>query len=133
VAALNIDAGAVATNVDAGAQPAEMPPRDDAVGGDDDGTVADTGPSGTPPPKRRRQARIKQPAAVGEGFLVVRARPWARVSVDGLGLGTTPLPALPLPAGKHRLKLEHDGIVKIQSIDVADQKTTTIQVDMREP
>jgi serine/threonine protein kinase len=133
VAALNIDAGAAAASEDAGAQLAEMPPGDDAVGGDDDDTVADAGPSGTQPPKRRRPVRIKQPAAVGEGFLVVRARPWARVSVDGLGLGTTPLPALPLPAGKHRLKLEHDGIVKIQSIDVAPQKTTTIQVDMREP
>lgn len=127
LADLNVDGGAVAPSDDAGAQLAEMPPGDDGV--DDDDTAADAGPA----PKRRRPARIKQSAAVGEGFLVVRARPWARVSVDGLGLGTTPLPALPLPAGKHRLKLEHDGIVKIQSIDVAPQKTTTIQVDMREP
>lgn len=138
-APLNADAGTVAQDDDAGAQLGEMPPGDDTVdggggdGSDDDVVVADAGPSGTPPSKRRRPARIKQPAAVGEGFLVVRARPWARVSVDGLGLGTTPLPALPLPAGKHRLKLEHDGIVKLQTIDVAPQKTTTIQVDMRAP
>ena len=83
-------------------------------------------------PRRRRPPRIRAPVAVGEGFLVVQARPWAKIAVDSLGIGTTPLPALPLPAGLHRVRLEHNGIVKFQTVEVEAQKTTTIQIDMRE-
>ena len=83
-------------------------------------------------PRRRRPPRIRAPVAVGEGFLVVQARPWAKIAVDTLGIGTTPLPALPLPAGRHRVRLEHNGIVKFQTVEVEAQKTTTIQIDMRE-
>jgi serine/threonine-protein kinase len=81
--------------------------------------------------RRRRPTRVR-PGAVGEGFLVVQARPWAKIAVDNLGIGTTPLPALPLPAGRHRVRLEHQGIVKFQVVDVEAHKTTTIQIDMRE-
>jgi hypothetical protein len=96
----------------------ELPP------GDVDGSVER--------PRRRRPSRLRAPVAVGEGFLVVQARPWARIAVDGLGIGTTPLPALPLPAGHHRVRLEHNGNVKFQTVEVEAQKTTTIQIDMRE-
>jgi serine/threonine-protein kinase len=134
------DAG-VAAAVDAGAEDAvDLPAGDDSDVDDDntvDGGVADAVEDDIVdapqrPRHRRRPPRVKQPPAVGEGFLVVRARPWAKVFIDGLGLGTTPLPALPLPSGKHRLKLEHEGIVKYHVVTVEAGKTATVQIDMRE-
>ncbi len=122
-----VDAGS--DDVDAGSDGAADLPE-----GDDDAVSDDDGDAGTQarPKHRRRPPRVKQPAAVGEGFLVVRARPWAKVFIDGLGLGTTPLPATPLPSGKHRLKLEHEGIVKYHVVTVEPGKTATVQIDMRE-
>jgi len=110
-----VDAGVVA---DAGTD--ELPSGEDL---DDD-------PPNTPPNKRKKKPK---PQPQGEGHLVIRVRPWARVTIDGLGIGTTPLPALPIGAGKHRLRLEHQGVVKFMSVEVTANKTTTVQVDMREP
>lgn len=132
-----VDAGSAARS-DAGASDVEdadaggeLPEGDidEAVDEVEDGGVAS---SSQRPRRRRPPPRLRSPAATGEGFLVVQARPWARVAIDGLGVGPTPLPAMPLPAGKHRVKLEHDGVVKFQTVDIEPQKTTTIQVDMRE-
>jgi eukaryotic-like serine/threonine-protein kinase len=156
VASAVVDAGAVAVVVDAGAAVAvgavdagvvvaavvdagsvePMPVGSDADAGTElpDGDVEASEPDGgvDPRPRRRRPPRLRSPSAVGEGFLVVQARPWAKVAIDNLGIGTTPLPALPLPAGRHRVRLEHQGIVKFQVVEVEAHKTTTIQVDMRE-
>ena len=89
----------------------------------------------------RRPARRKPPVkavkavkpARGKGFLVVRARPWAKVTVDNVVAGTTPLPALSLKAGRHRVRLEHEGIIKNRVVEIVANTTATVQVDMREP
>jgi len=48
-------------------------------------------------------------AQVAHGYLRVDAAPWARISVDGREVGTTPLAApLELVEGKHALVFEHD-------------------------
>jgi serine/threonine protein kinase len=47
------------------------------------------------------------PAPVAEGALLVVARPWADVSVDGVPRGQTPLARIPLPAGPHAVLLTH--------------------------
>jgi serine/threonine-protein kinase len=121
----SVDAGSVeAGSVEAGGVDAGVDAIVDLPPGDVDGSVER--------PRRRRPPRIRAPVAVGEGFLVVQARPWAKIAIDSLGIGTTPLPALPLPAGRHRVRLEHNGIVKFQVVEVEAQRTTTIQIDMRE-
>ncbi len=56
------------------------------------------------PPPAAARARTK-PVAVGTGFLSIDARPWASVFVDGTKVGDTPLAALPVEAGRHRVKL----------------------------
>ena len=43
--------------------------------------------------------------SVRMGHLELRIRPFAQVFIDGRPVGETPLPALQLPAGKHRLRL----------------------------
>jgi len=149
-----VDAGAVAavadagTTADGGLAPAVgivdagsaegLPPGADSdagtelPAGDVEEPHDDPVDGGVERSRRRRPPRLRAPGAVGEGFLVVQARPWAKIAIDNLGIGTTPLPALPLPAGRHRVRLEHQGIVKFQVVEVEAQKTTTIQVDMRE-
>jgi serine/threonine-protein kinase len=47
------------------------------------------------------------PTPVAEGALLVVARPWADVSVDGVPRGQTPLGRIPLPAGPHAVLLTH--------------------------
>ncbi len=44
---------------------------------------------------------------MADGALLVVARPWADVSVDGVPRGQTPLARIPLPAGPHAVLLTH--------------------------
>lgn len=58
--------------------------------------------------------------STGPGFLRVDARPWAKISVDGVLVGYTPLAEpLELPQGKHTIRFEHDWFVPYdRTIDV---------------
>ena len=47
------------------------------------------------------------PTPAAEGALLVVARPWADVSVDGVPRGQTPLARIPLPPGAHAVLLNH--------------------------
>ena len=88
-----------------------------------------------PAPRSTPRKRPKTPKAkaMANGFVLVKAKPWAKVSIDGIAEGTTPMPALPVSVGRHRVRLEHEKVVKTRVIDVVANKTTTIQIDMREP
>ncbi len=51
----------------------------------------------------------------GRGFIVVRALPWARVSIDGESLGVTPLAKpIEIADGDHVVRFEHDWFVPIE-------------------
>jgi serine/threonine-protein kinase len=72
-----------------------------------------TQPSQAPAPQ---PAAPSQPAVVtpapfrapeADGALLVVARPWADVSVDGVPRGQTPLGRIPLPPGPHAVLLTH--------------------------
>jgi serine/threonine-protein kinase len=47
------------------------------------------------------------PTPEADGALLVVARPWADVSVDGVPRGQTPLARIPLPPGPHAVLLTH--------------------------
>jgi len=47
------------------------------------------------------------PTTAPDGWLLVVARPWADVSVDGIPRGQTPLARIPLPPGPHAVLLTH--------------------------
>jgi hypothetical protein len=60
-------------------------------------------PEPTPPP-------TTAPAGVtatGAGWLQLGVTPWADVSIDGVIVGQTPMPRIPLPAGVHDVLLSH--------------------------
>ena len=139
-AGIEIDAG---IELDAGI---EIDAADTVVPGDagvaaTETVAADNDVDTTGKEQVRRPARRKPPVkavkavkpARGKGFLVVRARPWAKVTVDNVVAGTTPLPALSLKAGRHRVRLEHEGIIKNRVVEIVANTTATVQVDMREP
>jgi serine/threonine-protein kinase len=50
---------------------------------------------------------LPTPTAEADGALLVVARPWADVSVDGVPRGQTPLGRIPLPPGPHAVLLTH--------------------------
>ncbi len=49
------------------------------------------------------------PTPEADGWLLVLARPWADVSVDGIPRGQTPLARIPLLPGPHAVLLTHPG------------------------
>ncbi len=68
------------------------------------------------------------------GELRFRVRPWARVTLDGDDLGTTPFPSRTLPAGTYTVILENDqlGTRRTERIRVRAGETTTLDVNMFE-
>jgi hypothetical protein len=68
----------------------------------------------------------------GSGFLEVNCRPWASVSVDGEGVGTTPIKRLRLSAGNHRVTLNNDakGYSKTFTVKVKPGKTVRLNKEI---
>lgn len=66
------------------------------------------------------------------GLLRLNSRPWTRIAVDGVPMGTTPQLALPLRAGKHHVKLTNPDLVLTRTFDVVVHagKTTTRVVEL---
>ena len=67
-------------------------------------------PSPTPEPAVAAVATASptpSPTTAPDGWLLVVARPWADVSVDGIPRGQTPLARIPLPPGPHAVLLTH--------------------------
>jgi len=64
----------------------------------------------TPPPRNDPPDRDKPRKAQDEdGMLTLRSEPWARLFIDGKDTGRfTPVAEMPLPAGKHTIKLVND-------------------------
>jgi len=66
-----------------------------------------------PPAVRRRAAPRSEPA-----FLDLNAVPWANVMVDGKSVGDTPLLALPIAPGSHRVELINGTLGVHRSFDL---------------
>jgi serine/threonine-protein kinase len=62
--------------------------------------------------------RAVAPAPREQGFLQVNVRPWARVKVDGVERGTTPITGLRLTAGIHKVQLFNDALSYSQSVQI---------------
>ncbi len=56
----------------------------------------------------------QQTVAVQAGTLVVNARPWGQLYVDGRLIGNTPLRNVRLSPGTHRVRVERDGYVPFE-------------------
>src|SRR6266550_2234543 len=57
----------------------------------------------------RTSAARGSPAAKAPGYLSINSSPWARVLVDGRGVGTTPQVRIRVTAGRHHLMLVREG------------------------
>jgi len=87
----------------------------------------DAGIETTPAPKRGHPLRAP-------GSLVVRAHPWAQVSVDGRKVGVTPLEQLQLPPGWHLVTLENQelGVRKVMRTLIRPGRKSVVRVDLVE-
>jgi hypothetical protein len=56
----------------------------------------------------------------GRFLATINARPWGKVEIDGRNVGNTPLGAVPLTTGKHRIRVTgKDGVVKVVLLELA--------------
>jgi serine/threonine-protein kinase len=67
---------------------------------------------------------------VGRGFVRINASPWARVSIDSVAYGLTPLgKPIELKQGAHRIRLEHDWYQPVERmVDIAEGVAAAPQV-----
>lgn len=72
-------------------------------------------------------------SASAPGTLQVVVLPWADVTVDGRGAGTTPIPAIPLPPGPHTVVLRNAelGASRTLPVVIKPGKPTLLRVDLR--
>ena len=74
---------------------------------------------------------VRVSIALPEGNLSINATPWAEVTVDGRGLGETPIANVTLRAGSHELVFKHPqhGELK-QTVVVKAGETGRVTVNM---
>lgn len=85
----------------------------------------------TDPSDRTMQTRVNAPAATDSFNLFLDSTPWARVSLEGVEFGITPLGApVKLPEGRHVVLLRNPAYPPIQvSIDLRQDTRTTVSLD----
>ncbi|MGQ0505438.1 MAG: protein kinase domain-containing protein [Myxococcaceae bacterium] len=85
------------------------------------------------PAARPREPEIAAPKPTNRpGAVAVRVHPWAEVLVAGRNLGTTPLPAFSLPAGRHVIVLRNPelGVEKSVTVTVPSGGETSVSVNL---
>jgi serine/threonine protein kinase len=89
------------------------------------------GPATTVPSPQAAEPAAK-PREEEDGALLVVARPWADVSVDGIPRGQTPLGRIPLPPGPHRVLLTHPDFRPYpRRVVIRPGETLRLVVDLR--
>jgi hypothetical protein len=77
-----------------------------------------------------RPSAVESPEPRRTGLLLVVARPWGDVRVDGMGMGTTPLDTIPLRAGVHSVVIQHPSYEPIErKVTIRAGHTARIVVD----
>ena len=91
-------------------------------------------PTKTATPVKTKVAVLATPTPPKASFgtLVVNAKPWARVTLDGKDLGQTPIKGLRVTAGTHRVVLEHPTLGRVErQIRVDGDETEKVIVDFK--
>ena len=105
-------------------QPVEAPPSPEPAP-----QAATPGPAAAAPAAAAQPT--PSPTPVADGALLVVARPWADVSVDGVPRGQTPLGRIPLPAGSHAVLLTHPDYQPYpRRVTIRPSETLRLTVDL---
>ena len=81
----------------------------------------------------KRGAHVEKSVAFGSGTLRIVVMPWADVWVDGKKKGQTPMPAIELLEGSHKVRLVNDqqGKDLTKTVRVRPGKETLVKLDWR--
>jgi hypothetical protein len=88
-------------------------------------------PTPTPTPTPRPNPNptpTPTPTPSGQGTIVITAKPWANVSVDGRPVGMTPR-TVPVPAGRHTIVLTKGAQVVTRTVTVVGGKSASVFQD----
>lgn len=75
-------------------------------------------PRRTAPPPRGNPPRVE--ISLAPARLYVSSRPWGQLHVDGQLVGNTPASAIPIPAGRHQIRITRDGFIPWEREVVAE-------------
>ena len=53
--------------------------------------------------------------SLAPGRLYVSSRPWGQLFIDGQPVGNTPASGIPVPAGRHQIRITRDGFIPWES------------------
>ncbi len=72
------------------------------------------------------------PTASGPGQLTFDARPWCQVSIDGSGVGQTPIVNRTLPSGHHRITCTNPdlGVTRTVNVEIRPGETTRQRISL---
>jgi serine/threonine-protein kinase len=94
-------------------------------------TLPSTAPTTTEPAPPSTTLPSPAPPA-GTGFLQVGVTPWADIAIDGVIVGQTPMPRLPLSAGTHEVLLSHPDFQPYpRRVTIRAGETLRLIVDLR--
>jgi serine/threonine-protein kinase len=123
------------------------PPRSErpARGHTGDGTARRASAQDTPATRATTPARravaptrvVKQgepgPKSTEPGTLKLLILPWAKVSIDGKDVGTTPLAPVSLSPGRHTVRMTHPGFRPLtRRVEIRSGRTTRLEVNMKD-
>jgi len=84
------------------------------------------------PPPPATTAPTPEPVSPATGFLQVGVTPWADVAIDGVIVGQTPMPRVPLSAGAHDVLLSHPDFQPYpRRVTIRAGETFRLVVDLR--
>jgi len=92
------------------------------------------GPADVPAePAATRRDTVREPTDVGGKLVIITEPAGARVTVDGIGWGFTPLSVENLPPGAKRIRVTRDGYSAVQrTVRLPETGATTIRIPLHE-
>lgn len=124
-------AGTVADRLDPGVDGAPLPgtASDSSTADTVAGTMVPEAPRPalreSPAPQRRASPPRRDPPprmeiSLAPARLYVSSRPWGQLYVDGQLVGNTPVAAVPISAGRHRIRLTREGFIPWEREEVVE-------------
>lgn len=113
------DSGVGLASGDTVSPPVPDAPRPEERASQETGTAREVRAGRDPPATERggpaRSNAPRMEISLAPGRLYVSSRPWGQLFIDGQPVGNTPASGIPVPAGRHQIRITRDGFIPWES------------------